>query len=250
MYEKIESMLPDLVEEWEKSQDASFPERQKLNDFIIELLKQFRVRKMLDLGTGAGTLSKKILEVFSEGNVIGLDFDPIMLKLAVYNLSAYKHQFRTKKKDLLLSNWASDLPTDFDTVVSSLALHHLPDERRKKIYKDVYGLLKKSGVFLCVDEVASDIEPFDNFISNNLEKERVELVHQTRAKDWISFWNWVGDQCGVDEYALKLLEKTYPKGTDTKGDLIDQLDYLAEAGFSKPECFYRNHAIAVYGAIK
>jgi SAM-dependent methyltransferase len=248
--EQIKPIIASLVTEWENSQDASFPERQKLTDLVIEILSNFKIKKVLDLGTGSGSISKRILETFPDSNVIGLDFDPIMLELASHNLSNFKRRFLSKPRNLLQNNWAAGLPNDFDTVISSLALHHLPDNRRKAIYKDLFALMKSPGIFFCIDEVKSGILPFDNFVSANLETARVGLMHQRNAKDWISFWNWVGDQLGIEQHALKLLEKTYPDGTDTKGTLIDQLDHLKNAGFTVTECFYRNHAMAVYGAFK
>ncbi|OGL50398.1 MAG: hypothetical protein A2161_06325 [Candidatus Schekmanbacteria bacterium RBG_13_48_7] len=250
MEHQLDSILPSLIDEWEKSQDASFPERQKLCDFVLILLKRFKVKKVLDLATGSGSLSKMIITAIPDCNVIGVDFEPIMLEMAAKNLLLYKHRFLTKQRNLLIPKWADGLPDDFDTIVSALALHHLPDLRRKIIYKDLFFLMKSPGVFLCIDEVKSNIQQFDNAISQNLEQARVQLVRQTNAKDWISFWNWVGDQLGIDDYALRILEKTYPKGTDTKGTLSDQLRYLDEAGFTEIECFYRNHAMVVYGGIK
>jgi tRNA (cmo5U34)-methyltransferase len=35
----------------------------------------------------------------------------------------------------------------FDVVVSALAIHHLPDERRRGLFSEIFELLRPDGVF-------------------------------------------------------------------------------------------------------
>jgi SAM-dependent methyltransferase len=43
----------------------------------------------------------------------------------------------------------------FDVVVSALAIHHLPDERKRGLFSEVFELLRPNGAFYDLDVVAA-----------------------------------------------------------------------------------------------
>ncbi len=110
-----------------------------------------QVERVLDLGTGNGRLLPLVRSRYSDARCVGIDASPPMLasaaerfgsdttvELAVHDLS----------KPLGLSG-------AFDVVVSGLAIHHVDDQRKQTLFREVYTLLRPGGVFANLDLVVS-----------------------------------------------------------------------------------------------
>ena len=108
-------------------------------------------RRVLDLGCGNGHLLALVLAHCPDAYGIGLDFSPPMLEQSRLRFAGNK-RVRVVEHDLDVR-----LPNlgDFDTIVSSFAIHHCTDERKRTLYEEVFGLLEPGGVFCNLEHVAS-----------------------------------------------------------------------------------------------
>ncbi|MFH1150211.1 MAG: class I SAM-dependent methyltransferase [Actinomycetota bacterium] len=104
---------------------------------------------VLDAGCGTGrlTLMARVI-AGTQGEVYGIDGAPRMIEVAKRN--AVKAGTDVRFSVALIE----DIPfpdAQFDVVLSSLVLHHLPDDVKRKGFKEAYRVLKPGGRFLAVD---------------------------------------------------------------------------------------------------
>ncbi len=113
-------------------------------------------KRILDLGTGDGRLVKLLKT--GRPNIeeaIAVDASPTMLK-SLRERFGNDPDVRMAEHDL--NNPLSQLQADlgyFDAVVSSFAIHHLPHERKRSLYQEVYNILNLTGIFCNLEHVAS-----------------------------------------------------------------------------------------------
>jgi len=115
---------------------------------LVELLPS-RLRRVLDVGCGDGRLIGLVRDAREGVDAVGIDFSEPML-------AAARERFAGQAW-FVEHNLAEPLPDlgTFDAIVSGFAIHHLPDERKRALYAELFDLLEPGGVFLNLEHVAS-----------------------------------------------------------------------------------------------
>ncbi len=109
---------------------------------LIEQAHIQRSHRVLDLGCGTGTLLLLIKQAHSEVEVVGLDVDPKVLKIAREKAA------KTNVDITLHQGVAYQLPYpehSFDRVFSSLVFHHLTADNKRRTLAEVFRILRPGG---------------------------------------------------------------------------------------------------------
>jgi tRNA (cmo5U34)-methyltransferase len=163
-------------------------------------------RRVLDLGTGDGYTLGLVRSVHPEAEGVGVDFSAEMLGLARERFAG------DAGVEIVEHDLDVPLPAlgSFDLVVSSFAIHHCIDERKRALYGEVFELLAPGGRFLNLEHVDSCTpELHDDFLA---------AIGKTPAED------------------------------DPSNKLVaveTQLTWLRKIGFAQVDCFWKWRELAL-----
>jgi SAM-dependent methyltransferase len=131
------------------------PYRKDGEDVLVADLAVVLPGRVLDLGCGDGRLSALVLNASPGSTVVALDMSLPMLAAARARFDG------DARVELVDHDFERALPRSgpcsgpFAAVVSSLAIHHLEDDRKRSLYGEVASLLAPGGIVANLDVVAS-----------------------------------------------------------------------------------------------
>jgi tRNA (cmo5U34)-methyltransferase len=158
------------------------------------------VSRVLDLGTGDGRLLALVLTARPGATGVALDLNHEMLARA-------RARFDGTDVEVHEHDLEDPLPAvgRFDAIVSSFAIHHVPDDRKRALYAECFERLRPGGTLLNLEHVASatpslheaflaelGIDPADDDPSNLLAPVEEQLVWLREAgfTDVDCHWKW------------------------------------------------------------
>ena len=112
-------------------------------------LRQDSAIRVLDLGAGTGLLSALIAETFPNAHLTLVDISEGMLDQARQRFVNDAARFQFHALDLA----EGPLWGRYEAVVSALAIHHVSDEGKQRLFQGVYDVLCDGGVFINADQV-------------------------------------------------------------------------------------------------
>lgn len=178
--------------------------------------------RILDLGGGTGALTAAVLEGLPEAEVQLLDIDPKMLAEAKQRLARFGSRARITE-----GSFFDPLPK-VDAVVASLSLHHVRElDAKVRLYEGIRRSLGPGGIFLNLDVT----------ISNDPELSRLDYTRWAKG---------MGAH-GIDEKAARKHLADWAT-EDRYFSLAEEFSALIQAGFARPECFWKRPPATIWGA--
>ncbi len=177
------------------------PHRTEGEAVLLEYVPKDATR-ILDLGTGDGRLPALLKIDRLQATGIALDFSPTMLQAA---RARFAHDPSIEVVEHNLDQPLPDLG-NFDAVVSSFAIHHCTDERKRSLYAEIFNVLNPGGVFCNLEHVASPnpamharflaaigYTPESEDPSNKLLDVETQLVwlRELGYQDVDCYWKWL-----------------------------------------------------------
>ncbi len=148
-----------------------------IREMTIDMAGLAPGEKVLDVGCGTGTLTLAAKRrVGPAGEVYGIDPSPEMIDIS--HQKAMNNGLDIAFQTGVIED-ISFPDNTFDVVISSLVMHHLPDDLKQKGIREIYRVLKPGGRFFCIDlekpenlfyRIVGTLFLFHNLIKTNLEK--------------------------------------------------------------------------------
>ena len=182
----------------------------------------------VDLGAGTGAAARTVLDHYPRASAILADYSPQMMEEGGRALGDYAGRYRYVEFDLSAGPWPAEIPAAVDAVITSLAVHHLPDPRKRQLFEEVLARLAPGGWFLNLDPVTAE-DPV------------VEAAWQ-RAGDR-------EDPSEIEKRAHRTPEEQhrYENHVRHMSPLPLQLDYLRDAGFEAIDVYWKRLDYVIYG---
>jgi tRNA (cmo5U34)-methyltransferase len=197
------------------------------------------VFRIVELACGEGLLAAALLTAFPHAQYLGLDGSDSMRAATASRLAAFGARAATAAFDLAATDWLTHAD-GAGVVVSSLAVHHLPDDAKRALYRAACPRLSDDGALLLADLVAPARAEIADVFAGGWDKAVEEQARRlpdgaTRAAAFrAARWNHYRD----------------PDPVDQPSRLADQLLWLSEAGFAVADCFWLRGGHAIYGGYR
>ncbi len=201
------------------------PRYDEIAEEVTDLLQLYSPAEILDIGSGIGNIEGIIFSKLPKSRVTCVEASPDMAQTSRLNLSQYGDRANIINMSIL-----DFVPEQqYDAILSNIALHNVPYDRKEGLIGSVRDWLNPEGVF-----VWSDLIKYANEqIQGRVIGDRLRFAMERGASE---------------EFARENFEKEgkhdYPLTTD------ETLELLRKVGFERPENVWLHGAFEIFYARK
>jgi len=230
-------LRPEIATAFVESRRALIPLIDGQDELVRRLITRGdrSVERFLDLGAGGGAFAALVMDVQPESTGVLVDFSEPMAEAAREQLAGYAGRWEYRLADLSRPGWADGLPAGrYDAILSGFCIHHLPDERKRALYREAHDLLEPGGLFLNWEHVSArglGDGMLEEWMVDNLIAAEREREHPRPADEVVREYLFAADD-------------------DILADPHVQCGWLREAGFEAVDVFFQVPEIAIFGGVK
>ena len=183
----------------------------------------------LDLGAGPGAASRTILDLHPRSTAILADYSAEMMRAGERQMQRFAGRYRYVEFDMSAGGeWPAAIPATLDAVVTSMCVHHLPDQRKQGLFTEIYDRLAPGGWYLNYDPV----RPGDSVVEATWERMDDQDDPETAARRRN---RTPQEQARWDNHVRYIA----PLGL--------QLGYLRSAGFEGIDVYWKQMENVIFG---
>mgnify|MGYP001827040179 CR=1 FL=1 len=204
-----------LTDDYTAVIERCFPRYREMLWALLEYLPgEVRPRNVLELGCGTGNLSVLLADRYQDANIRMVDISSESLQECERRFSP-SPRLQFQPADFRELEFAD---AQFDLIVSSIAIHHLTSEEKRVMFGNINRWLTADGVFAYADQHAGK--------TDDLNRKHIE--------NWKALTYSVGS---TDEEWEMWMQ--HQQQHDHHDSLLDQIDWLRDAGFTMIDCPWR-----------
>jgi tRNA (cmo5U34)-methyltransferase len=194
--------------------------------------------RIVEIGCGEGVLGHTLAELFPHARITELDGSATMREATAKRLEPHGDRVVVESMDLAGDDWRVHLD-GADVVVSSLVIHHLDGPGKKRLFEDIARRTSQRAALVVADLVEpTGPQALELFAGSWDESARAQANEGGRSELFDLFRN--------TEWNIYRV----PDPMDQPSRLVDQLQWLAGAGFALVDCFWLEAGHAIYGGYK
>lgn len=206
---------------------------------------------VLDLACGTGTVTCRLLDRLPRARSIAVDVDPVLLTVASATF-ADDDRVRIVRADLRDPAWVDAMPEpQVDAVLTATALHWLPEDTVRRVYRDLAGLVRRGGVVAHAEKMPLVELPRLGSALAEVERKRRTSRGDGRTR-WDAWWEHASHDPALQAAMAQrrvVFETSYP--IEEFSPAADwHIAALNNAGFGEAGVVWRSGAGAVVAAVR
>jgi len=215
-----------LAGEYDSAFVRQMPTYDQMHETVLAMtaLNGRDVRRILELGAGTGTLTKKLLERFPQAEVTALDLSAEMLAVARTKLAFAGERVILREVDVS----STDLGSGYDAAVSTIAFHHVPARKKRPVIGALHDALNEGGALV----IGDTFKAASPQIAQGLRQMNEERLREAGMSD--------------EDIEQRRVRSRHSGGSSAR--VRDYERWFKQAGFASVDCVWKDMSLAVvYG---
>lgn len=249
---------PQWLARWDAQQGGYLPEREERFDAMFTALDVLLPESFvaLDLCSGPGSISQRLLGKFPQARSVAVDLDPVLLEMGRGALGTMDGRLRWVDADLSDPTWVEKVgESSVDAVLSTTALHWLPIPDLVRVYHQLGKLIRPGGIFLNGDNMkfGPHVPSIQGIAKTVRERHWEDAAFAERGvENWEQWWGALAQEGAMAEL-LAERERRFswrsPDNTVNAGRDL-QKAALMEAGFREVDIIWQRFDNCVLMAVR
>ena len=234
------------LDRWDVQQAGYLPDREARFDAMFDVLDYLMPEQWtaLDLASGPGCISQRLLARYPNARCIAIDYDPLLLAIGQGAMGDVGGRLRWFEADLAAVDLVDMLGEGkIDAVLSTTALHWLPGASLWRVFAQLGKVVRPGGVFLNGDNMdfANHLPTFQKMTKARYEEQQTESFKKNGIEDWEQWWKAVKQVPGLEALAAEREARFgHRKSEENRPNYDTHKTMLQNAGFREVDTIWQH----------